>query len=80
MNQQRTGIFQYAVDFNDGESIMPIIIAILGMLGLITLFKAISTLWQRVRIIIQKAKEPPHIDQLDYSINDVQEIKSEQSA
>lgn len=57
---------------------MPIIIAILGMLGLIGLVKAISKLWQRVSVLIQKAKEPPHIDQLDYSINDVYEIKSEQ--
>ncbi|MCA0353895.1 MAG: hypothetical protein LCH85_18015 [Chloroflexi bacterium] len=57
---------------------MPIIIAILGMLGLIGLAKAISKLWQRISVLIQKAKEPPHIDQLDYSINDVHEIKSEQ--
>ena len=57
---------------------MPIIIAILGTLGLIGLAKAISKLWQRISVLIQKAKEPPHIDQLDYSINDVHEIKSEQ--
>ncbi len=58
---------------------MPIIIALLAAIGLIGLAKAISKLWQRVSVLIQKAKEPPHVDQLDYSINDVHEIKSEHS-
>ncbi|GAA5530458.1 hypothetical protein [Herpetosiphon gulosus] len=57
---------------------MPIIIAIFGMFGLIGLAKVISKLWQRVSVLIQKAKEPPHIDQLDYSLEDLHEIKSEQ--
>ncbi|MBM7842039.1 hypothetical protein [Herpetosiphon giganteus] len=58
---------------------MPIIIAIVAGLGLVGLAKAISKLWQRASIVVQKAKEPPHSDQLDYSLNDVHEVKSEQS-
>ncbi|WP_160319507.1 hypothetical protein [Herpetosiphon geysericola] len=58
---------------------MPIIIAIVAGLGLVGLAKAISTLWQRASIIVQKAKEPPHIDQLDYSLEAVHEVKSEQA-